>query len=51
MQKSGIEAQCEENESFNLQPQTITTLEGKEVKQALTEYTKEQHIKYLGNWC
>ena len=36
---------------FHLQSQTITTLEGKEVKQALTEDTKEKDFKYLGNRC
>ena len=36
---------------FHLLPQTITSLEGQEVKQALTEDTKEQGFKHLGNWC
>ena len=36
---------------FHLQTQTITSLEGQEIKQALTEDTKEQDFKYLGNWC
>ena len=35
---------------FHLQTQPITSLEGQEVKQALTEDTKEQDFKYLGNW-
>ena len=36
---------------FHLQPETTTSIDGKEVKQALTEDTKEHDLKYLGNWC
>ena len=51
--KVGLELNAKKTKAmfYNVPPQTIHTNEGKEVKQAITEDTKEQDFKYLGNWC
>ena len=35
---------------FNIQPEIIKTIDGKDIKQAIVEETGEQDFKYLGSW-